>query len=82
MMVIRVHRKGIIVIPKSVREALGIEEGSLLQLEVRDREIVLRPLDLWERVWGCAKGMGNVDELERALDEEEASDELLDASLR
>ncbi|MDT7887645.1 MAG: AbrB/MazE/SpoVT family DNA-binding domain-containing protein [Desulfurococcales archaeon] len=31
--VIKVHRKGIIVLPKSVREALGIEEGSLLMLD-------------------------------------------------
>jgi len=56
MAVVRVHRKGIIVLPKSVREEAGIEEGMLLEVSVEDGKIVLKPLDLWDRVWGCAKG--------------------------
>jgi len=67
--VIKVHRKGIIVLPKSVREALGIEEGSLLVLEVEDNRILIKPLDLWERVWKCCSG--NAEEAERELDSEE-----------
>ncbi len=66
---IRVGRKGTIVLPKSVRESLGIAEGTLLELEVRGREIVLRPLDLWDRVWGCCRG--SAEEAEKELDEEE-----------
>ena len=51
MNVVKVYRKGIVVLPKSVRERAGIREGMLLTVEVRDGEVVLRPLDLWERVW-------------------------------
>jgi len=41
---IRVGRKRTIVIPKAVAEALGIDEGSRLLLEVRDGCIVLKPI--------------------------------------
>ena len=42
--IVRVGRKGIIVIPVDVREALGIGEGSLLSLELSGGAIVLKPL--------------------------------------
>jgi AbrB family looped-hinge helix DNA binding protein len=75
--VVKVYRKGIVVLPKSVRERAGIREGMLLTVEVRDGEVVLRPLDLWERVWGSGKG--SAEEVERELDdEEEAREERLD----
>ncbi len=67
---VRVGRKGVVVLPKAVREELNIAEGSLLELEVKDHEIILRPLDLWERVWGCCRG--SAEEAEKELDEEEA----------
>ena len=71
MSVVRVHRKGIIVLPKSVREKAGIEEGMLLEVSVEDGRVVLRPLDLWDRVWGCGKGRGSAEEAELELDREE-----------
>jgi AbrB family looped-hinge helix DNA binding protein len=71
--VVKVYRKGIVVLPKSVRERAGIREGMLLTVEVRDGEVVLRPLDLWERVWGSGKG--SAEEVERELDEEEEARE-------
>jgi len=75
--VVKVYRKGIVVLPKSVRERAGIREGMLLTVEVRDGEVVLRPLDLWKRVWGSGKG--SAEEVERELDEEEeAREERLD----
>ena len=43
-MEIRVGRKRTIVIPKAVAEALGIDEGSRLVLEVRDGCILLKPI--------------------------------------
>jgi len=67
--VIKVHKKGIIVLPKIVREALNIEEGTLLELRVEDGKILLEPLDLWERVWRCCSG--SAEEAEKELDEEE-----------
>ena len=71
MVIVRVHRKGIIVLPKSVREEAGIEEGMLLEVSVEGSKIVLKPLDLWERVWGCGRGRGSAEEAELELDEEE-----------
>jgi AbrB family looped-hinge helix DNA binding protein len=67
--VIKVHKKGIIVLPKIVREALNIEEGTLLELRVEDGKILLEPLDLWERVWRCCSG--SAEEAEKELDKEE-----------
>ena len=71
MSVVRVYRKGIIVLPKSVREKAGIEEGMLLEVLVDDGKIILKPLDLWDRVWGCGRGRGSAEEAERELDLEE-----------
>ena len=44
--IINVRRKGIIVLPKSIRKALGIEEGTLLELSVENDKITLKPLNL------------------------------------
>jgi len=51
---VRVGRRRTIVIPKAVAEALGIEEGSRLRLEVRGDSIVLRviPDAIWLSVHG------------------------------
>ena len=73
MAVVKVYKKGVIALPKSVRERAGIREGMLLLAEVRDGRVVLSPLDLWERVWGCCRG--SAEEAERELDEEEAARE-------
>jgi AbrB family looped-hinge helix DNA binding protein len=67
--VIKVHKKGIIVIPKIIREALNIEEGTLLELRVENGKILLEPLDLWQKVWKCCQG--SAEEAERELDKEE-----------
>ncbi len=73
MSVVKVHRKGIIALPKSVRERAGIKEGMLLLVEVKDGKLVLSPLDLWERVWACCSG--SAEEAERELDREEIEKE-------
>ena len=41
----------------------------LLLIEARERELILRPLDLWEKIWGSGKE--SADEVERELDEDE-----------
>lgn len=71
MNVIKVHKKGVIVLPKSIREELGIDEGTLLEVTIEEGKIVLKPLDLWERVWGCGRGGGSAEEAELELDREE-----------
>ena len=71
MGIVRVHKKGIIVLPKSIREKAGIEEGMLLEVIVDNGRIILKPLRLWEKVWGSGKGMGSAEEAELELEREE-----------
>lgn len=40
---LRVGRKGYIIIPKSIREAVGIREGDYVEVSVEGDRIVLRP---------------------------------------
>jgi AbrB family looped-hinge helix DNA binding protein len=67
--IIKVHKRGIIVIPKRIREMLGIDEGTLLELRVENGKILLEPLDLWQKVWKCCSG--SAEEAEEELDREE-----------
>jgi AbrB family looped-hinge helix DNA binding protein len=71
--IVKVRKRGIIAIPKEIRERAGIKEGMLLLIEAREGELVLRPLDLWERVWGSGKG--SAEEVEKELDEDERARE-------
>ena len=45
-MKLRVGRKGYIVLPKAVREAVGIDEGDEVIVEIRDG-ILLKPARRW-----------------------------------
>jgi len=42
--VVRVGRRGQMVLPKAVREALGVTEGDQLWVEVEGNRIILRPV--------------------------------------
>jgi AbrB family looped-hinge helix DNA binding protein len=42
--VLRVRRKGVVVLPKRLREAVGIEEGGEVIAEVVEGRLVIRPL--------------------------------------
>jgi AbrB family looped-hinge helix DNA binding protein len=67
--IIKVHKGGIIVIPKRIREMLSIDEGTLLELTVENGKILLEPLDLWQKVW--KRCQGSAEEAEKELDREE-----------
>jgi AbrB family looped-hinge helix DNA binding protein len=67
--IVKVHKKGVVVIPKSIRDALGIVEGTLLEVRIENNKIVLEPLDLWDKVWKCCSG--SAEEAEKELDREE-----------
>ena len=67
--VTKVNKKGIAVIPKGIREEIGLKEGDTVRIKVEDGRIVIEKVDLWERVWDCWKG--SAEEAERELDEEE-----------
>lgn len=51
---VTVSSKGQIAIPKQVRDALNLTEGSKLTLEVRGQEIVLSRGDAWRKLKGAA----------------------------
>jgi AbrB family looped-hinge helix DNA binding protein len=50
---VTVSSKGQIAIPKQVREALNLTEGSRLTLEIRGREIVLSNSAAWKKLQGA-----------------------------
>jgi len=41
---IKLRKKGVIILPKDVREKLGIKENDILLGEMKSGELVLRPL--------------------------------------
>jgi AbrB family looped-hinge helix DNA binding protein len=43
-MLVQVKKKAQITIPLKIREAVGIDEGDMLDVEVKDKEIVLKPV--------------------------------------
>ncbi|RLG87074.1 MAG: AbrB family transcriptional regulator [Thermoprotei archaeon] len=43
-MVVKVRRKGVLILPKALRERVGIEEGDEVVAEVVGESIVLKPL--------------------------------------
>lgn len=56
---IKVSQGGRIVIPKEIREKLGIKEGDKIFIDMRGREIVLRPKNIIEspidKLYGSVK---------------------------
>jgi len=54
---VTVSSKGQIAIPKQVREALRLAEGSKLTLEVRGQEIILSKGDAWKELEGAGRGL-------------------------
>lgn len=67
--------KGQVTLPKSIREALGLEAGSKLDIEVRDGVIVARPVSLTALdIFGAFRQPGrrpvSVDEMDEAIAEQ------------
>jgi AbrB family looped-hinge helix DNA binding protein len=53
---ITVSSKGQIAIPKTVRDALNLSEGTKLTLELRGQEIVLSKEPAWKKLRSAGKG--------------------------
>ena len=66
-MEVKVHKKGIIVIPAEVRRRLNIKEGSVIELEVEGDKIILRRKLTLLDAYGIDKEMGDsaIKELEK-----------------
>ena len=70
---VTVSSKGQIAIPKQVRDALNLKEGSKLTLEVRGHEIVLSKGDTWRKLRGAGRDIKK-DFLEFRKEERELED--------
>ena len=70
---VTVSSKGQIAIPKQVRDALNLTEGSKLTLEVRGQEIVLSKGDAWKQLQGAGRDIKK-DFLEFRKEERELED--------
>jgi len=69
---IRVGKRGVIVIPKEIREKIGLEEGTILDLRVEGNKIILQARDLWSELRRRGRKLKfDVDEAEREIDEAE-----------
>jgi AbrB family looped-hinge helix DNA binding protein len=60
METVTVSSKGQIAIPKPVREALNLAEGTKLTIEVRGHSIVLAKEPTWKKLEGSVKGVNLV----------------------
>jgi len=72
MLKVRVSSKGQVVIPKAVRERLGLQQGAELTLRVQDQQLILSktaPRD-WRRWAGRFPNSGLVQALEAEHREE------------
>ncbi len=69
---VRACKRSTIVIPKAIRERLGMVEGMLLELYVEDDKTISKTRDLWSelRMYG-RRSKVDIDGAERELDDEE-----------
>jgi len=67
--VTRVLKKGVVVIPKVLREEVGIKEGDLVVVKRVENRIVMEPLE--RRLTLVTVDSGLVDRILREVDEEE-----------
>jgi len=56
MQTVTVSSKGQVAIPKAVRDALNLSDGTKLTLRVRGHEIVLSKEPAWKKLRGAARG--------------------------
>ena len=70
-----VRKRGVIILPKKIREKLKIKTGDTLKIWVKGEQIILEKTDFWNKLFGCAKGLYDPDEAELELDRGEALEE-------
>ena len=70
MTTVRMSSKGQVVLPREVREALGLAKGSLMRVELAGKAVVLTPVEGeeppvpdWRRWRGVLGGEGALQEL-------------------
>ena len=79
---VKVLRGGQITMPKSLRQALEIKEGDVLEVEMENHKVILKPKDLAakEHAWQRLKQiMDKVGRRHRKIPEEEVEKDVLEA---
>ena len=69
---VRIGKHGVIVIPREIREELGLREGMVLDLEVEKNKniIILKIKDLWGELRARGRKLRiDLDAAEKELDE-------------
>ncbi len=77
-MFVKLSSKGQVVIPRDVRDALGLKKGTRLQLTVRDGAVILQRADAVSplgAVYGRYAGENLLEALEQEHRQEVAADE-------
>lgn len=66
MPLVKLSSKGQLVLPKKIRDLLGLHPGTILKVECRDRKILLEPVmpSLIDRLYGKFAGEAFLTELE------------------
>ena len=66
MEVVKIDKKGRLLIPKKIRETTGVEEGKFVKIEVREKRIIIEPLEsIADKYFGTFK----VEKWPKDLDE-------------
>ena len=60
----RIGPKGQVVIPKALRDELGIDPGDEVAFSIEDGAVLVEPVKEWRSLKGILKGRGLVAELE------------------
>ncbi|HDJ26677.1 MAG TPA: AbrB/MazE/SpoVT family DNA-binding domain-containing protein [Candidatus Bathyarchaeota archaeon] len=69
--IVKVHRKGIIVLPSELRKKYGIKEGSEVLLIDEGEQVILLPRQGLEDLYGAARKYGPIiDKMIKELAEE------------
>ncbi|RLE10396.1 AbrB/MazE/SpoVT family DNA-binding domain-containing protein [Candidatus Aerophobetes bacterium] len=65
MAIVTVSTKGQIVIPKEIRESLGLRPGSKIDVKLKENEITLKPVreNMADRLYGKYRGVGLLKDL-------------------
>ena len=66
--IVKVTRKGQTTIPAQIREQLGIKEGDELAVEIKDKQVIFKPIPRLEDCAGIFAGHAYVVELKKEID--------------